>query len=202
MLQAIEFAAVFASAIYGILLGCRKGLDVVGVFSIAFAAAFGGGTLRDLLLDRTPLFWVSNDHYVVVVFALAVVGSAWPRLASRCEPLLPLPDALGLALFSITGAGFALDAGCSPVVASVIAVITGTFGGVIADIICNEIPTLFRAAPLCATCAFAGSWVFLVLELYTPAGHAVAVWAGFAVIALSRLGALRWNWQLPNAAAP
>jgi uncharacterized membrane protein YeiH len=200
MLYTIEIGAVVASGLYGVLLGCRKGLDAVGVFTIAFAVAFGGGTLRDLLLDRQPLFWMANDHYLVVVFVLALIGSVWPRLVARCEKLLPIPDALGIALFSITGAAYAIEAGHSPIVASILAVITGTFGGVIAEIICNEIPSLFRSAPLQATCSFVGAWVYLVMELYLPVPHAAAVWTAFAVIALWRLAALRWNWQLPNAA--
>ena len=200
MLYTIEIAAVVASALYGVLLGCRKGLDAVGVFTIAFAVAFGGGTLRDLLLDRQPLFWMKNDHYLVLVFVLAVVGSVWPRLVAKCEKVLPIPDALGIALFSLTGAAYALEAGHSPVVASMMAVITGTFGGVIAEIICNEIPSLFRAAPLQATCSFVGAWVFLLLEEYAKVPHVIALWIGIAVIALFRLAALKWNWQLPNAA--
>ena len=199
MLYTIEIAAVVASALYGVLLGCRKGLDAVGVFTIAFAVAFGGGTLRDLLLDRQPLFWIANDHYLVLVFALAMVGSVWPRLVTKCEKVLPVPDALGIAMFSLTGAAYAIQAGHSPVVASLLAVITGTFGGVIAEIICNEIPSLFRAAPLQATCSFVGAWVYLLLDLHTPVPDAIALWSGIAVIALFRLAALRWNWQLPNA---
>jgi uncharacterized membrane protein YeiH len=106
---------------------------------------------------------------------------------------------LGIAMFSLTGAAYAIEAGQSPIVASMLAVITGTFGGVIAEII--EIPSLFRTAPLQATCAFVGAWVYLLLELYTPAPPAVALWAGIAVITLFRLAALRWNWQLPNASS-
>lgn len=197
MLHTIEILAVVSSALYGVLLACRKGLDAVGVFTIAFAVAFGGGTLRDLLLDRRPLFWTANDHYVVVVFALAVAGSLWPRLVTRFEKFLPVPDALGLALFSVTGAAYAIEAGMSPVVASLMAVITGTFGGVIAEVICNEVPSLFRAAPLNATCSFIGAWVYVLLDL-SPLPHPVALWAGIGVVALSRLAALRWNWQLPQ----
>jgi uncharacterized membrane protein YeiH len=197
MLHTIEIFAVVSSALYGVLMGCRKSLDAVGVFTIAFAVAFGGGTLRDLLLDRRPLFWIANDHYVVVVFALAVGGSLWPRLVARFEKFLPVPDALGLALFSVTGAAYAIEAGMSPVVASLMAVITGTFGGVIAEVICNEVPSLFRAAPLNATCSFVGAWIYVLLEL-CPAPHSIALWAGIGVVALLRLAALRWNWQLPQ----
>ncbi len=196
MLHTIEIFAVVASALYGVLMACRKGLDAVGVFTIAFAVAFGGGTLRDLLLDRRPLFWTANEHYVLVVFGLAMFGSVFPRLVARFEKALPVPDALGIALFSLTGAAYALEAGMSPVVASLMAVVTGTFGGVIAEVICNEIPSLFRPAPLQATCAFVGAWVYIGL---IGVSELVALWAGISVIALSRLAALRWDWRLPSA---
>ncbi len=197
---AIEVAAVIASALYGILLACRKEFDAVGGFAIAFAVAFGGGTLRDLLLDRRPFFWTANEHYLILVFVLAIAGSLWPRIVSRFEKFLPIPDALGLALFSLTGAAYAIELGMSPVVASLMAVITGTFGGVIAEVICNEIPSLFRSAPMNATCSFVGSWVYLLLDM-SPLPHSVALWSGFAVIALFRLVAIRKNWRLPHAAA-
>ncbi len=196
MLNAIECSAVVASAIYGILLAARKQFDVVGVLAIAFAVAFGGGTLRDLFLDRPKLFWIEHDHYAVIVFALAVVGSILPRQLLKIEKLLPLPDALGLGLFSIVGASYAIDQGHSMFIASLLGVITGTFGGVIGEVICNEIPSLFRPAPLHATCSFAGAWVYLLINL-TDAPGIVAVSAGIVVVVVMRLAALRWNVRFP-----
>lgn len=198
MLTAIEFFAVISSAMYGILLGCRKRFDAVGMFAVSGAIAFGGGTLRDVFLDRRPLFWIANDHYVAIVLGLAVAGSLAPRAMLRLERFLPIPDALGLALFSITGAAYAIGADTPMLIASILAVITGTFGGVIADVICNEIPSLFRSAPLHATCSFIGAWVYLLLDRAgAPAG--VSMSAGFAAIFLLRLAALKWNIRLPGA---
>ena len=79
MLTTIEFLAVIISGIYGVLLACRKQLDAVGIFTVAFTVAFGGGTLRDILLDRRPLFWIENDHYVMIVMGLTLLGALTPE---------------------------------------------------------------------------------------------------------------------------
>ena len=109
----IEFAAVTAGALYGILLARSKGMDFVGVFSLAFIVAFGGGTLRDLFLDRHPLFWIQHEIYPITVFALALVSSFFRRLPRVLTKLLYVPDALGLGLFSVLGTQFALDYGAT-----------------------------------------------------------------------------------------
>jgi len=201
LLEVIEFTAVVASALFGILLARKKQLDFVGVFSVAFVVAFGGGTLRDLFLDRHPLFWIDQGHYPVVVFVLALVGSALGRFfPARTERFLCIPDALGLGLFSILGVSFAQQADVSFFVASLLGVITGTFGGVMGDVICNEIPSLFRSAPLYATCSFAGCWVYLLLTI-ADVRDDVAVWGGVATVVVSRLVSVRWNLRLPTPKA-
>lgn len=196
MLQLIEFLAVISASIYGGLVARRKEMDFVGVFSVAFVMAFGGGTLRDLLLDRHPLFWISNAHYPVLVFLIAAVLTPLRRMPSRMEKWLHVPDALGLGLFSIVGAGYAIEAGTSLFVASLFGVITGTFGGVIGDVICNEVPSLFRShTPLYATCSFSGCWVFLGVREIAP--ESIALWTGIAAVLAVRLVAVRWDVRLP-----
>lgn len=196
MLQLIEFLAVIAASIYGSLLARRKGMDFVGVFCVAFVISFGGGTLRDVLLDRHPLFWISHAHYPVLVFVIAAVLSPLRRMPSRTETWLHIPDALGLGLFSIVGAGYALEADTSLFIASLFGVITGTFGGVIGDVICNEVPSLFRpSTPLYATCSFTGCWVFIGVR--TVATEPIALWSGIVTVLIVRLVALRWNVRLP-----
>ena len=199
MLQALEFIAVIAAAAFGVLLARSKRMDVIGVFCVAFITAFGGGTLRDVLLDRQPLFWIENDHYAWVVFAIALVGSLAPRVPRRFESWLNLPDAIGLAFFSVVGVGTALGIEryeVSPFIASLFGVITGTFGGVIGDIACNDMPRLFRPTiPLYASCSFAGCWTYLLLR--ESAGETTALWSGAALIVVLRVAALRWNLRLP-----
>ena len=198
MLELIEFAAVITSAIYGLFRAARNHLDVVGFITMACAVAFGGGTLRDLFLDRHPLFWIANDEYLVLVFFLGIIGAAMPGRLMRIERFLPYPDALALGLYCVTGAGFALEMGASFFVAALLGVVTGTFGGVIADVICNEIPSLFRKSPLYATCAFVGAWVYLWATTW-PVPQAVPFVLGIAVTMGLRLAALRWQIVIPTA---
>ena len=163
MHQFIEIAAVVSSAIYGVLLARRHDMDFVGVFSLSFIVAFGGGTLRDLFLDRHPLFWIREHHYTVIVFVIALLLSVVRRIPKQTERILHVPDALGLGLFSIAGTSAAIESGTSFFVASLLGVVTGSFGGVVGDVICNRIPTLFRPAPLFAICSFVGCWVYILL---------------------------------------
>jgi uncharacterized membrane protein YeiH len=197
VLQFIELLAVIAACTFGVLLARRKGMDFVGVFSVACITAFGGGTLRDLFLDRHPLFWIQNHHYPLIVFGLALVTSLVRRIPKVVEKVLCVPDALGLGLFSVVGTGFALESGTSWFIAALLGTITGTFGGVIGDVVCNEIPSLFRPAPLYATCSFLGCWVYLLLQDAVPQ-QIVAITAGIIVIVFLRLAAVYWNIRLPE----
>ncbi|HEX6827857.1 MAG TPA: trimeric intracellular cation channel family protein, partial [Burkholderiales bacterium] len=124
----------------------RKRMDVVGVIAVAFITAFGGGTLRDILLDRRPLFWVEHQEYLVLLVAVSLAAMALMRGRHYpfTERAIQIPDALGLGLFSASGTSLALDAQLPLFVASLMGVITAVFGGVMRDIICNEIPAVFR----------------------------------------------------------
>lgn len=201
MLEFVELIAVVASGLFGVLLARQKRMDFVGVFSVACCTAFGGGTLRDLFLDRHPLFWIENGHYPVIVFAMALASGLMKKVRRRTiERALHLPDALGLGLFSITGVSYALAAETNLFVAALLGVITGAFGGVISDVICNEVPSLFRSAPLYATCSFTGCLVYIGLD-YFGFAESIAVGSGIAVIVVFRLAALRWDLRLPEADA-
>ena len=195
----IELLAVISNAIFGVLLARRHQMDFVGVCSLAMIVAFGGGTLRDLFLDRHPLFWIKEAHYPVVVFAIALVSSLLPRIPEKLERFLCIPDALGLGLFSVVGASAALENGTSLFNAALLGVVTGTFGGVMADVVCNRVPSLFRPAPLYATCSFAGCWIFFLLRTFPQTEHYSAPLATAAIVIL-RLVAVRWEIRLPNVA--
>ncbi|MCO6459471.1 MAG: trimeric intracellular cation channel family protein [Pirellulaceae bacterium] len=198
MLQYIELLAVIAGGTFGVLLARRKGMDLVGVFSVACMTAFGGGTLRDLFLDRYPLFWIKHDHYPLIVFGLALASSAVRKIPQTLEKALYLPDALGLGLFSVVGTEIALEAGTSWFLAALLGTITGTFGGVIGDVACNEVPSLFRSAPLYATCSFAGCWIYLLLD-WLAVEPLLAVVIGLTSVVLMRLAALYWDIRLPES---
>lgn len=196
MMLFLEVVAVISGAVFGVLLARRKGLDFVGVFSLAFMTAFGGGTLRDLLLDRHPLFWIHYPWYPVIVFVVAAMVSMIPKLPGDLERWLAIPDALGLGLFSILGTEIALGNNVAPFVAVLFGVITGTFGGVIGDVVCNEVPNLFRpATPLYATCAFVGGWLWIFCKLLPVPYSASFALCSFVVFTM-RMIALRFNISL------
>lgn len=197
MYPIIELLAVVAGATYGMLLARQHEMDFVGVFTLALIVAFGGGTLRDLFLDRHPLFWIQQDHYPIIVFILALITSALPRLPDSMERWLSLPDAIGLGLFSIVGSLASIEAGTSMFIAVLMGVVTGTFGGVIGDVVCNRVPSLFGTAPMFATCSFVGCWLlFLLLHYDVPKPYAITSSAAFIVC--FRLAAMKWNWTLPS----
>ena len=130
---ALEAAAVVVSAVSGMITAAKKQMDIVGTYCLAVVTAFGGGTLRDLLIDRRPFFWVNHQEYLLVIVPLCVAfvySRAFHARVSRWHGQAVLVDAMGLALFTLTGVGFALHRGLPPFVASLIGVVTGTFGGV------------------------------------------------------------------------
>ena len=192
----IEAVGVFAFALSGLLEARRRDMDLVGLFVVALVAAFGGGTLRDLLLDRSPLFWIEHDSYAIAILGLSTVFALLPATGRLPPVALLVADALGLGLFSVAGAGYALEAGTSLFIAALMGTITGTFGGVIRDVLCNELPSLFQQTPLYATCSFVGCYVYFLLTHLALPGE-LAVWITTFGITAFRLAAVRWNWVLP-----
>lgn len=197
MLQFIEFLGIITFALSGIVEARRKRMDLVGVYTVALITAFGGGTLRDLCLDRTPLFWVANQSYAILILVLSVGAFLFSGLVRVPDRAVLLPDALGLGLFSIAGAGVALDTGTSPFIAALLGVMTGVFGGVIRDVICNEIPFIFRSRYLYATAAFLGCWLYMLL-IGIGVEKDQAIVGGIATVVLLRLAALRIGLRLPG----
>jgi uncharacterized membrane protein YeiH len=183
LLIAVEAAATVAFALSGLLEAARKQLDAVGVCVVAGLAAFGGGTLRDVLLDRRPFFWVEHAAWLWGLLALCVVAMAVLRARhfAPTERAMQWPDALGLGLFSAGGTQIALAQGMPAIVAVLMGVVTATFGGVLRDIVCNEIPRAFSDHRPYAVCAFAGGWVLVgALALGASQGAALLLAAGAA----------------------
>jgi uncharacterized membrane protein YeiH len=162
LLTVVEAVATLAFALSGLLEAARKRLDAVGVCLVAGLAAFGGGTLRDVLLDRRPFFWVAHSEWLWVVLALCVVAMAFLRSRhfELTQRAMQWPDALGLGLFSATGTQLALAQELPGIVAVLMGVITATFGGVLRDIVVNEIPTACTTTALTpsAPSRAAGCW--------------------------------------------
>lgn len=197
-LQVIEALGIIAFASSGFIEARRKEMDLIGVFTVAFITAFGGGTMRDILLDRRPLFWIQHQEYTLLIFVLALVViplSHFLRSASA-ERAINFADALGLGLFSAVGASIAQEMQMPIFICVMMGVITAIFGGVLRDVICNEIPLVFRRGQLYATCAFIGSWVFLILDL-AEVHQTIALISSILVTTTMRLLAVRFDLKLP-----
>jgi uncharacterized membrane protein YeiH len=200
MLFILELSAVAVCAITGALEAGRRKMDLFGASVIAFAAALGGGTLRDILLGRLPVFWVLEPVYLYVA-ALTVIGThlVTRRVQISTRAFL-LPDALGLALFTVIGTQMSLEFRPSVPIAIVMGVVTGVFGGIVRDVLCNEVPVVFRGE-LYATAALSGAVLFALLGkagVPTPYLLPLAAAATFGI----RAAALRWKIGLPKIAPP
>ncbi len=195
LIKFIEILAILVGAFSGFIEARRKRMDLVGVFTVAFITAFGGGTLRDILLDRRPLFWVTHQEYAILIFILALIAAPAIRTLRQVvsERMIVIADAIGLGLFSIAGVAAALDAQMPIFIASMMGVITGIFGGVLRDIVCNEVPMVFRDGKPYAICAFIGSWMFLLMKKFGVEPD-FALWSSATVITALRL--ITWKFDM------
>lgn len=195
LLRFLDFAGVAVYAISGALTAGRKSLDLLGVIVIAIATAVGGGTIRDLLLDR-PVFWVGDPRYLIVIIPAALATVAYVRWVRRTpDQVLQIVDAFGLALFSISGAQIAQNTGAGGLIAVVMGTVTGVFGGVMRDVLCGEIPMILRRGNIYATAAIAGTTAYVLLYGWLPRPWPTVI--GMGLIAGLRLAAIVWNLTLP-----
>ena len=183
-------------AVSGALAAGRKRLDLLGVVVIAMVTAIGGGTTRDLLLDRT-VFWTTQPRYLYVIVASALFTVLWTRRFRPPERALAIVDALGLALFAISGAQIAERVGLPGIVCVIMGTLSGVAGGMIRDVLTAQIPMVIRRGQIYATAAIVGIIVYLVLRGELGVGMDVAALAGMVVIAVLRISSITWNWTLP-----
>ena len=199
-LKTIEILGIFAFAITGIIEARRKQMDIIGTYSVAMVTAFGGGTLRDVLINHYPLFWMENYNYPIMILALSVLSIFILRKSiSFSKPVLMtlgLLDALGLGLFSAVGTSYALSTGVYWFNAVLIGVVTGVFGGVMRDVICNEVPVFFKQSQLYATCSFIGALVFVILVNYFPQDSLIPLFSSISAAFVLRVISIKYNIQL------
>lgn len=198
LMYGISLSAVAMMAAAGVLEAGRKRFDLFGMVVVALAAALGGGSLRDVLLDR-PVFWVADQTYLVAALIAAMLTFFLARIFTLPARLFLIPDAAGLALFTISGTKAALAWGAPWLVASFMGVITGVVGGILRDVLCNEEPLVFQGT-LYATAAWTGALVFLGLGAWEIDPGLAAV-AGGALIFVVRVAAIRWEIALPRFTA-
>ena len=201
----VEVAANLAFALSGLFAGIRKRLDVVGLSVVTGLAAFGGGTLRDVLLDRRPFFWVEHPNWLWILIVLGVAAIFFLRSGhfEFTERAIQWPDAVGLGLFAASGTQLALAQNMPAIVAVLMGVVTATFGGILRDVVCNDIPTALRDRRPYAVCAFIGGWVY-VLGDYLQLAPGLALLLAAVTVTGLRTWALLSGFQFPagRAAAP
>src|SRR5690606_12060419 len=163
LLQIFNLFGVAVFAISGALAAGRKSLDLVGVVVLATVTAVGGGTLRDLLLDRHPVFWIAETENLVVALAAALLTLVYVRFRHPPERALLIADGLGLAVFTIGGTQIAAATGMSGFLPAIMGVMTGVAGGAVRDVLTAEIPLILRRGHLYATAALAGASLYLLL---------------------------------------
>ncbi|MEJ8837256.1 trimeric intracellular cation channel family protein [Ramlibacter sp. AN1133] len=194
----VEATANLAFALSGLLAGMRKRLDMVGVCVVMGLAAFGGGTLRDVLLDRRPFFWVAHPGWLWILIALGVGAILFVRSShfELTERAIQWPDALGLGLFTASGTQLALAQDLPAIVAVLMGVFTATFGGILRDVVCNDIPTALRDRRPYAVCAFVGGWMYVLADhlAWTPG---MALLLAAATATGTRVVALWRGYELP-----
>ena len=191
----LDLVGVAVFAVSGALAAGRTGLDLLGVVVIAALTAIGGGTLRDLLLQRHPIFWTTNVRYLHVIIVSVFVTVGYVRVWPPPGDALLVADALGLALFALSGAQVAEAMQRPPLIVVLMGTMTGVAGGVLRDVLTAQIPLILRR-DIYATAAIVGVTVYLLVQ----AGGVPRSWAfgaGMVVVVALRLLAILWNWHLP-----
>jgi uncharacterized membrane protein YeiH len=193
----LEQSGVTVAAITGVLAARDKQVDLFGVLVLALVTACGGGTVRDLLLGDRPVFWVTNQSYILNVTVTAVATFYLVRYHELPMSVLMVADALVLALFTMTGTRKGLMFHVPPALAVVMGVTTGVAGGILRDLLIGEIPLVFRREIyLYATAAFGGAVVFVMLHQYSVDAQWNAIISTLVTLLL-RLAGIRWHIPLP-----
>ncbi|WP_205503174.1 trimeric intracellular cation channel family protein [Rufibacter psychrotolerans] len=195
LIPVIDIVGTFVFAISGTLTAASKKLDPFGASVIAFVTALGGGTLRDVLLDVRPV-WVEEERLLITVFVSVMVTLLFRQQVEKYRRTMFLFDTLGIAMFTILGLEKALRFGVSPLIALVMGVVTAVFGGVVRDILCNDIPLIFRRE-IYATACLAGGVAYLLMRL-APVPDEVPMTVAVGIIILIRLLAVKLKWAFPN----
>jgi uncharacterized membrane protein YeiH len=195
ILHFLDLGGVAVFAVSGVLAARSRGLDLLGVIVIAAMTAIGGGTLRDLLLHRYPIFWITDAQYLTVIIASALLTVGYVRVRSPPGNTLLVADALGLALFALSGAQVAEAAQCPPLIVVLMGTLTGVAGGVLRDVITAQVPLILRR-DIYATAAIVGVALYLLLQAF-GLQRSRAFAAGMVVVVALRLLAIRWGLQLP-----
>jgi len=196
MLYTIDILGTIAFAISGVLVAINKKMDLFGILIIAFVTAVGGGTLRDIMIGDTPVSWMRDITYTYVILTSAIVAILLRNKIDYLRTSLLLFDTIGIGLYTLVGIEKGINVGLHPIICIALGTITASFGGVMRDILCNEIPVIFRKEIYATACILGGIAYFLLSELPIE-NNIVFVIAGIVVIVI-RLLAVRFKISLPT----
>lgn len=196
MFYTIDILGTIAFAISGVLVALSKKMDPFGILIIAFVTAIGGGTIRDLLIGDTPVSWMENLTYTYVIIIAAVLTVVFKSKIDYLRRSLFLFDTIGIGLYTVVGVEKGINAGLSPVICIALGTISACFGGVIRDILCNEIPVIFRKEIYATACILGGVTYFLVKKL--PIDNDGVFIIAIIVVIVIRLLAVRFKISLPS----
>lgn len=191
----LDLCGVAVFAISGVLVAGRKQMDVFGVIVIAMVTAIGGGTIRDLLVKR-PIFWFQNTTYIYVIIAACLLTMLYTKFLRPPHRILLIMDALGLALFTMSGAHIAEQARLPALIVVMLASITAAAGGMVRDVLCNEIPLVLQK-DIYMTAALAGATVYVLLERI-QLNNLLVTLLGMVVVFALRMAAIFWHLHLPR----
>ena len=197
LLYYLDLAGVAVFAASGVLAARDRELDLLGILMVAMITAIGGGTLRDLLLDRHPIFWISDPSYLVVIIAATLLTILYLRWRPPPGKSFLVADALGLALFALSGAKLTLAAGHSPLIVVLMGTMTGVTGGILRDVVTARVPLIMQKE-IYATAAIVGIIAYLALLSFGVASS-LAFGVGIAIVAMLRILAIHWGLNLPVA---
>lgn len=192
----LDFLGTIAFATSGALTAMHKKLDIFGIFIIGFVTAIGGGTLRDVLTGSTPVIWMEQTFYIYTIGITVVLAIIFRRYLNHLRKSLFLFDTIGLGIFTITGVETGIQNGLDPIISIALGAMTGTFGGVIRDTLCNEIPVIFRKE-VYATACIVGALAFVVMNKFGVNEDFTYIVTSLTVITI-RLFVVRYHISLPS----
>ncbi len=196
LLSLLDYASVLIFALTGALVASRAQLDLVGFAFLAALTGIGGGTVRDVLLDRNPIFWIEQPAYLLLTSAAAVLVFFTAHLVESRYRLLLWLDALALGVAVAAGTGVALAMEHHAIIVVLMGIVTGCMGGLLRDVVCNEVPLVLRQGELYVSAAFAGSCACVISGAFDLPDLAVLCTAIFVTVFL-RAGSLAFGWRLP-----
>ncbi|NQX86942.1 MAG: trimeric intracellular cation channel family protein [Flavobacteriaceae bacterium] len=196
MFYTIDLLGTIAFAISGVLVAMHKKMDLFGILIIAFVTAIGGGTIRDVIIGNTPVGWMQDMNYTYAIIGSAIFAIIFRKNINYLRTSLFLFDTIGIGLYTVVGVEKGISAGLHPIICIALGTISACFGGVIRDILCNEIPVIFRKEIYATACIVGGAGYFLI-EMLPIEGDFVFMFAGLVVI-LVRLLAVKFKISLPS----